>query len=41
LEKEKMLAFKTNRGAITTFNLFENGYGVLTGINIKPGEKIF
>ena len=39
LEKEKMLAFKTNRGAITTFDLFENGYGVLTGINIKPGEE--
>lgn len=41
LEKEKMLAFKTNRGAITTFDFFENGYGVLTGINIRPGEKLW
>lgn len=41
LEKDKMLAFKTRRGAITTFDLFENGYGILTGINIKPGEKLW
>lgn len=40
LEKSKMLAFKTRRGAITTFDLFENGYGILTGVNIKPGEKL-
>lgn len=39
LEKDKMLAFKARRGTITTFDFFENGYGVLTGINIKPGEK--
>jgi alpha-ribazole phosphatase len=39
LEKDKMLAFKADRGSITTFDLFENGYGVLTGINIKPGDK--
>ena len=38
LEKDKMLAFKVDRGSITTLDLFENGYGILTGINIKPGE---
>ena len=39
IERDKMLAFKANRGSITTFDLFENGYGVLTGINIKPGDE--
>ena len=38
IDKNKMLAFKADRGSISTFDLFENGYGVLTGINIKPGN---
>ncbi len=40
IDKDKMLAFKADRGSISTFDLFDNGYGVLTGINIKPGEKL-
>ena len=39
LEKEKMLAFKVERGSITTLDLFENGCGILTGINMKPGDE--
>ena len=39
IDKDKMLAFKADRGSISTFDLFPNGYGVLTGINIKPGDK--
>ena len=39
IKKDKMLAFKVDRGSISTFELFENGYGVLSGINIKPGDK--
>jgi len=39
LHRDKMLAFKADRGSITTFDLFENGYGVLTGVNIKPENK--
>jgi alpha-ribazole phosphatase len=35
LEKEKMLGFKVDRGSISSVELFENGYGVLTGLNIK------
>lgn len=38
IDKDKMLAFKVDRGSITTLDLFENGCGILTGINIKPGE---
>lgn len=41
LEKEKMLAFKIDRGSISSLELFENGYGILTSLNIKPGEKIW
>ncbi len=36
LEKNRMLAFRVARGSITTLELFENGSGILTGINIKP-----
>jgi broad specificity phosphatase PhoE len=36
LAKNKMLAFKVDRGSISILNLFENGYGILDGINIKP-----
>jgi len=39
LHRDKMLAFKTKRGTISTLDLFENGYGVLTGISIKPENK--
>jgi broad specificity phosphatase PhoE len=35
IDKDKMLAFKVDRGSITMLDLFENGYGVLKGINIK------
>lgn len=41
LEKEKMLAFKADRGSISSLELFDNGYGILTGLNLKPGEKIW
>ncbi len=39
LDKGKMFAFKVDRGSISSLELFENGYGILTGLNIKPGEK--
>ena len=35
LEKDKMLAFKIDRGSISFLELFENGYGILNGLNIK------
>ena len=35
LGKEKMLAFKIDRGSLSTLELFENGYGILTGLNNK------
>ncbi|MBU8901435.1 MAG: histidine phosphatase family protein, partial [Victivallales bacterium] len=35
LGKDKMLAFKVDRGSISTLELFENGYGILTGLNNK------
>ncbi len=38
LGKEKMLGFKVNRGSISSLELFENGYGTLTALNIKPGD---
>ncbi|MDD5727427.1 MAG: histidine phosphatase family protein [Victivallales bacterium] len=34
LGREKMLGFKVDRGAISSVELFENGYGTLTGLNL-------
>lgn len=41
LEKGKMLAFKIDRGSISSLELFDNGYGVLSGLNIKPESKLW
>lgn len=38
LKRENMLAFKVERGSVSTLELFENGCGRLTGINIKPAR---
>ncbi|MFA6714200.1 MAG: histidine phosphatase family protein [Victivallaceae bacterium] len=40
IDKDKMLAFKADRGSVAILDLFENGCGVLKGINIKPEIKV-
>ncbi|MDD5598404.1 MAG: histidine phosphatase family protein [Victivallaceae bacterium] len=36
INRDRMLAFKVDRGSVTVLDLFENGCGILKGINIKP-----
>ncbi|MDD5697957.1 MAG: histidine phosphatase family protein [Victivallaceae bacterium] len=35
LRREKMLGFKVERGSVSSVELFENGFGILTGLNLR------
>jgi broad specificity phosphatase PhoE len=40
ISRDKTLAMRVDRGSVSEVQLFENGVGILTRLNFKPGDMI-